>query len=95
LTTLLQSWRIARVLKESGGSNYTVRNVKEFTETKRMLYSTDPKPGRILKCNAVKLVCEFYHSDEIRRCMPGKKDFAAVKYHEERFHNKNVYFYTT
>jgi hypothetical protein len=49
-----------------------VRKAKELVQAKGTLSTEDPKPGKMLKYDTVKLVPEFYDNDEISTCTPGK-----------------------
>ena len=86
LTILPKSWSIRRVQSEFGASNYMVRKAKDLVKEKGILSTPNPKPGNPLAAHTVKLVSEFYESDEVSRMMPGKKDFVSVKQGEKRVH---------
>ena len=78
LTVLPQSWTRKRIQAEFGVSDYMARRSKQLVRDKGILSSPDPKAGPSLPSETVKLVINFYESDEISRMMPGKKDFVSV-----------------
>jgi hypothetical protein len=49
-----------------------VRKAKELVEAKGILYSPNPKPGKILKYDTVKLVHEFYTMMKSKDVCQGK-----------------------
>ena len=75
LTVLPQSWTRKWIQAEFGGSDYMAWRSKQLVREKGILLSSNPKAGPSLPSETVKLVIDFYESDEISRTMPGKKDF--------------------
>jgi hypothetical protein len=73
LTILPQSWSVRKIEKEFGASNYMARKARKLVKAKGLLSTANPKPGKIMKDDTVKLVCEFYDFGEISRCMSGTK----------------------
>ena len=79
LTILPKSWSVRKIENKFGVSNYMARKTKELVKTKGILSTPNPKPGKMLSNDTVKLIHSFYNDDEISRCMPGIKDFITVK----------------
>ena len=86
LTILPQSWTRKRIRAEFGVSDYMARKSKQLVQEKGILSSPDPKAGSSLPSETVKLVTDFYESNEISRTMPGKKDFVSVRQEGRRVH---------
>ena len=86
LTVLPQSWTRKRIQDEFGVSDYMARKSKQLVREKGILSSPDPKPGNSLPSETVKLVIDFYESDEISRMMPGMKNFVSVRQEGKRVH---------
>ena len=79
LTVLLQSWTRKKIQEEFGVSDYMARKCKQLVKEKGILSTPDPKPGHTLPPETVKLVGDFYESDDISRMMTGKKYFMSVR----------------
>ena len=88
LTILPQSWSIRKIEEEFGATNYMVRKAKQLVNTRGILSTPNPKPGKMLSNDTVKLVYNFFENDEISRCMPGKKDFISVKEDGRKVHKQ-------
>ena len=86
LTILPQSWTKRQIQAEFGVTDYMARKSKQLVREKGVLSSPDPKPGHSLPSETVKLVTDFYQSDEISRMMPGRKDFVSVRQEGRRVH---------
>ena len=86
LTVLPQSWTRKQIQAEFGVSDYMARKSKQLVRDKGILSSPDPKAGPSLPSETVKLVIDFYESDDISRTMPGKKDFVSVRQEGKRIH---------
>ena len=84
LTVLPRSWARKRIQSEFGVTDYMARKSKQLVKEKGVLSTPDPKPGPSLPASTVKLVAEFYESDEISRTMPGKKDFVSIRQGSKR-----------
>ena len=86
LTVVPQSWSRKQIQAEFGVSDYMARKSKQLVQDKGILSSPNPKAGPSLPSETVKLVIEFYESDEISRTMPGRKDFVSVRQEGKRVH---------
>lgn len=83
LTLAPESWSKEKVMKEFNVSEYIVRQARKLKREKGILAIPDPKKGKTLSENTIKLVTDFYQNDESSRVLPGAKDKVSVK--------KNVY----
>lgn len=63
-----------------------VEQSRYLLESNGILASPAIKHGKSLSDETVKIVTNFYGSDEVSRLMPGKKDFVSVKGIEKRVH---------
>ena len=79
LTVLPKSWSVKQVQEEFSVTNYMARQSKALVREKGILSLPNPKRGPSLPPETIKLVCEFYQSDENSRVMPGRKDFVSVR----------------
>ena len=86
LTVLPKSWSKKRIQAEFGVSDYMARKSKQLVQEKGILSTPDPKVKHSLPDETVRLVTEFYESDQICRTMPGKKDFVSVRQEGKRVH---------
>jgi len=86
LTVLPKSWTRRKVVEEFQVSEYMVRKAKTLVSEKGIMSTSNPKLGKILSKTTADLVKTFYHSDEISRIMPGKKDCVSVTIDGERQH---------
>lgn len=74
-TILPKSLSIRKIEKVfPNATNFMVRKAKQLVKEKGILSEPNPKPGKSLPENIIKIVTEFYESDMISRVMPGKKD---------------------
>jgi hypothetical protein len=78
LTVLPKSWTHKKVAEEFHATDYMVRKAKKLVKEKGILATPNPKAGKTLPKITADLVKDFYHSDEISRVMPGKKDCVSV-----------------
>ncbi|KAL5493367.1 hypothetical protein EMCRGX_G014541 [Ephydatia muelleri] len=78
LTVLPNSWSLFKIMQEFGVSNYMARCAKKLVAEKGILSTPDLKHGRCLPAVTENLVKAFYHSDNINRVMPGRKDYVSV-----------------
>ena len=78
LTVLPNSWSLFKIMQEFGVSNYMARCAKKLVAEKGILSTPDLKHGRCLPAVTENLVKAFYHSDNISRVMPGRKDYVSV-----------------
>jgi hypothetical protein len=83
LTLAPESWSKDKVVNEFKVSEYMVRQARKLKQEKGILAIPDPKKGKTLSENTVKLVTDFYENDENSRVLPGTKDRVSIK--------KNVY----
>ena len=65
-------------MKEFGAPNYMARQAKKLVQEKGILSSPNPKPGKTLSPIIEEQVVDVYHSDDISRVMPGRKDCVSV-----------------
>ena len=65
-------------MQEFGVTNYMARCAKKLVAEKGILSTPNPKHARCLSVATEDLIKAFYHSDDISRIMPGKKDFVSV-----------------
>ena len=86
LTILPKSWSRRRIQDEFGVTEYMARKSKEVVRDKGVLSTPDPKAGSSLPADTVKLVTDFYNSEDISRVMPGKRDFVSVRLEGKRVH---------
>jgi hypothetical protein len=56
-----------------------IHMAKQLVKEYGILASPNPKPGRSLDPEVAYTVEKFYCNDSIRRVMPGKQDYVAVK----------------
>lgn len=63
-----------------------VKQSRDLLESSGILASPTIKHGKSLSDETVKMIKNFYESDEVSRLMPGKKDFVSVKGIEGRVH---------
>jgi hypothetical protein len=68
-----------RISLECGVSIYLAQRAKELFEEKGFLALPDPKKGKTLPEETLKLVNKFYLDDSISRQLPGKKDAVLVR----------------
>ena len=85
-TILPQSWTRKRIRAEFGVSDYMAQKSKQLVQEKGILSSLDPMAGYSLPSETVKLVTDFYESNEISQTMPGKKDFVSVRLEGRHVH---------
>ena len=78
LTILPKSWTRSKVVEEFQVSEYMVRTAKKLVSEKGIMSTPNPRLGKLLPKTTVDLIKTFYHSDEISRIMPGKKDYVSV-----------------
>ena len=78
LTVLPNSWSLCKIMQEFGVSNYMARCAKKLVAEKGILSTPNLKHGRCLPAATENLVKAFYHSDNISRVMPGRKDYVSV-----------------
>ena len=74
LTILPWSWSRKRIHAEFGVSDYMARMSKQPVQVKGILTNPNPKAESTLPFETVKVLINFYESDEISWTMPGKKD---------------------
>ena len=79
LTVLPKSWTARKLADEFGVSYYMARAAKKLAETKGVLATPNPKPGKTLDGNVIEKVKQFYSDDQISRTLPGKKDYVNVR----------------
>ena len=82
LTVLPKSWSRKKIQEEFHVTDYMARKSKEIVQDKGVLSTPNPKAGHSLSAETVKLVTDFYNSEDISRTLPGKKDFVSVKQHD-------------
>lgn len=62
-----------------GASEYLIRKTKKLVKTEGVLCSNNPRPGRPLSDETVKIVQDFYERDETSsKQMPGCRDCISV-----------------
>lgn len=86
LTVLPKSWTLKKIQEEFEVSKYVAQKSKKLVEEKGVLSLPGPKVGPLLSPETLKIVNDFYESDEISRLMPGRKDFVSVKKDGVRSH---------
>ena len=78
LTVLPKSWQIQKIEREFKITNYMARSAKKLVNEKGVLSTPNPKLGKKISEEIVEKVRMFYESDDISRCMPGKKDSVSM-----------------
>jgi len=86
LTVLPKSWTLKKVAEEFETSDYMARKARKLVEEKGILSTPNVKAGKTLAQKTVQEVNDFYHSNEVSRIMPGKKDYISVTVDGERQH---------
>ena len=71
-----------KIQEEFHVTDYMARKSKEIVQDKGVLSTPNPKAGHSLSAETVKLVTDFYNSEDISRTLPGKKDVVSVKQHD-------------
>ena len=79
LTLVPESWSQKKVATEFQVTEYMVKQARKLKREKGILAIPDPKKGNTLSKNTVKLVTDFYQSDENSRILPGAKDKVSIK----------------
>ena len=79
LTVLPKNWSIKKIQDKFQVTSYMAQQSKMLVKDKGILSIPDPKRGPSLPPQTVKLVCQFYQSDEVSRVMPGRKDFVSAR----------------
>ncbi|KAK2727367.1 hypothetical protein QYM36_008007 [Artemia franciscana] len=83
LTLVPESWSKKKVATEFQVTKYMVKQARKLKREKGILAIPDPKNSNTLSKNTVKLVTDFYQSDENSRVLPRAKDKVSIK--------KNIY----
>lgn len=83
LTLAPPSWSKEKIMAEFNVSEYLVRQARKLKKEKGILSIPDPRKGKLLSEETIKLVRDFYQNDEYSRILPGAKDKVSIK--------KNVY----
>lgn len=78
LTILPKTWSIRKIQEEFGVTYYMARKSKILVEEEGILTTPNPRPGKTLSDSTVENVIAYYNSDEVSRCLPGKKDFVTM-----------------
>lgn len=87
LTCVPDSWSINRIVEYFNVPQYMARKSKLLRRDFGPYSAPDSrKPGKCLSDSLVNAVKDFYCSDEISRCLPGKKDYVSVRVDGERKH---------
>lgn len=79
LTLAPESWTIKKTSEEFGATEYLVRKARELRNIHGILPEPQVKAGKPLSTETIKLVVDFYQSDEYSRICPGQKDFVSVR----------------
>jgi hypothetical protein len=87
LTVLPKSWSIRKVQEVfPSASNCMIKRAKKLFMDQDIMSSPNPKPGKTLNKVTVEDVKSSYNSDEVRRLMPGKKDYISIKVSGVKIH---------
>ena len=78
LSVLPKSWQIRKIERECKITNYMAHSAKKLVNEKGVLSTPNPKLGKKISEEIVEKVRMFYESDDISRCMPGKKDSVSM-----------------
>ncbi|KAJ8664655.1 hypothetical protein QAD02_006317 [Eretmocerus hayati] len=78
LTVLPRTWSAYQIQQVMGVSQKTAKRAKELMETHGILCLVPSKSGRVLDPDVVKMIEDFYSSDDMSRIQPGKNDYVSV-----------------
>ena len=78
LTLVPESWSQNKVATEFQVTKYMVKQARKLKGEKGIQAIPDPKKGNTLSENTIKLVTDFYQSDENSRVLPRAKDKMSV-----------------
>ncbi|KAJ8672824.1 hypothetical protein QAD02_004084 [Eretmocerus hayati] len=78
LTVLPRTWSAYQIQQVMGVSQKTAKRAKEPMENHGILCLVPSKSGRVLHPHVVKMIEDFYSSDDMSRIQPGKKDYVSV-----------------
>ncbi|KAJ4444207.1 hypothetical protein ANN_05998 [Periplaneta americana] len=70
---------LKRAFTSADTTKHMIRVAKNLANRGPLMCSPDKKKGQSLTEETITLVHEFYHSEEVSRTMPGKKDFVTVR----------------
>ena len=79
MTLVLTYWPIEKVTNIFPVSKYIAKEARKLVKQKGVLAFPDPKKGKVLSEETLKVVNLFYHDDEYSREMPGKNDCVSIK----------------
>lgn len=79
LTLAPPSWPKEKIMLEFNVSEHIVRQARKLKNEKGILSIPEPKKGKLISDDIVKLVTDFYQNDEYTRMLPGAKDKVSIK----------------
>ena len=79
LTLLPLSWSVSKIQSHFYASKHMIQTAKGLAREGKIMCTPEKKKGKSLPQSTVKLVTDFYESEEVSRMMPGKKDFVTIR----------------
>lgn len=79
LTLAPPSWSKEKIMSEFNATEHIVRQARKLKNEKGILSIPEPKKGKRISDDIVKLVIDFYQHDEFSRMLPGAKDKVSIK----------------
>jgi hypothetical protein len=72
-------WAVRKIQENFNDTEHVISIAKDLVRKGFMLCNSHRRKGRMLPEAIMKLVMEFYKSDEVSHTMPRKKDFVIEK----------------
>jgi hypothetical protein len=84
LTLVPKNWNLRKAESLFDASYRQALTAKKLVTEQGILAVPNPRPGKRLSENTVKLVLDFYNRDDVSRVYPGKRDVVTIKINGEK-----------